>query len=345
MSTVVPMLPEEARAALRSKPRRARGRWRLFFRTPGRVIGVVIIAFFALMAIVGPYLYPQNLPINPNDIYASPSLAHPLGTDFEGTDVLALIVTGARYVMLSAVIAAIVTIVLGTGIGLVAGYYRGPTDSILMRLTDLILTIPGFPLLIVLATIWDFGSPYQMGLVLGIFGWGGLARAVRSQTLSLRQRGFLEAARGLGLSGRHIIWHELLPNIAPYVAMNLLLSVTGAIYAEVGLFFLGVVPFNAANWGVMLNNAVFDAGAVTSTRALTYLLAPLVCILLLTLAIVLVLNAVDEWFNPRLRSVAVVPGRRAPTALGAIRGTPLSTELWVDADGLAPGSAAQDEED
>lgn len=305
MTTIVPMLPGEAAELVpgRRSRRRGRGRWRILVRTPSRVVGLAIIVFFTLMAIVGPYLYPKNLPIHPNDIYAAPSLAHPLGTDFEGTDVLALIVTGARYVLLSAVIAAIITIAIGTAAGLAAGYYKGPTDSVLMRITDFILCIPGFPLLVVLASIWDFGSPYEMGLVLGIFGWGGLARAVRSQTLSLRERSFLEAARGLGLSGRHIILREILPNIAPYIGMNLLLSVTGSIYAEVGLFFLGVVPFNANNWGVMLNIAVFSAGAVTSPRALTYLLSPLVCILALTLAFVLILNAVDEWFNPRLRSI------------------------------------------
>ena len=103
-----------------------------------------------------------------------------------------------------------------------------------MRMTDLVLTIPGFPLLLVLSTVWDFGSPCAMGLVLGIFGWGGLARAVRAQTLVLAQHGFLEAARGLGLPGRRIILHEIVPNVAPYIAMNLLLSVTGAIYAEAG---------------------------------------------------------------------------------------------------------------
>jgi peptide/nickel transport system permease protein len=305
VTTTVPLLPEETSEPLEPsrRRRRASGRLRILFRTPGRVFGVVIIVFFTLMAIVGPYLYPANLPINRNDIYATPSLAHPLGTDFEGTDVLALIVTGARYVMLSAAIAAIVTMLLGAAAGLTAGYYRGPTDSILMRITDFILTIPGFPLLIVLSSIWDFGSPYQMGLVLGVFGWGGIARAVRSQTMSLRQRSFLEAARGLGLSSRHIILREILPNVAPYIAMNLLLSVTGAVYAEVGLFFLGVVPYSTNNWGVMLNNAVFDAGAVTSTQTLAYLLSPLVCILLLTLGFVLVLNAVDEWFNPRLRTI------------------------------------------
>jgi peptide/nickel transport system permease protein len=305
VTTTVPLLPDETSEPVSParRPRRAAGRLRILFRTPGRIFGFAIIVIFALMAIVGPYLYPRNLPINPGDIYASPSLAHPLGTDFEGTDVLALIITGARYVLVSAAIAAVVTMLLGTAAGLASGYYRGPTDSILMRITDFILTIPGFPLLIVLSSVWDFGSPYQMGLVLGIFGWGGIARAVRSQTLSLRQRSFLEAARGLGLGSRHIILREILPNVAPYIAMNLLLSVTGAVYAEVGLFFLGVVPYSTSNWGVMLNNAVFNAGAVTSPQALGYLLSPLICILLLTLGFVLVLNAVDEWFNPRLRSI------------------------------------------
>ena len=279
----------------------AAGRWRILVRTPGRAFGVAIIACFTLMAIAGPYLYPANLPIDPGAIYAPPSLAHPLGTDFEGGDVLALIVTGARYVLLSAVIAAALIVALGTAVGVTAGYYRGSRDTALMRVTDLVLTIPHFPLLIVLATVWDFGSPYAMGLVLGIVGWGAVARAVRSQTLSLCERGFLEAARGLGLPGRHVILRELLPNVAPFVAMSLLLSVTAAIYAETGLFFLGVLPFDVSNWGVMLNTAVWDAGALTSPQALTYLLSPLVCILLLTLGIVLVLGAVDEWFNPRLR--------------------------------------------
>jgi peptide/nickel transport system permease protein len=284
-------------------PRRSRWRTtrRVLLRKPGRIIGLSIILFFTLMAIFGPYLYPGQLAVDPDNIYASSSAEHWLGTDFAGSDVLQEVITGARYVLLTAAISALVTAVLGTTIGLVAGYHRGFTDSTLMRVTDFVLTIPGFPLLIVLSTIWNFGHPLQMGLVLGITGWGGVARAVRAQTLSLRERGFLEAARGLGLSNSHIIVRELLPNIAPYVAMSLLLSVIGFIGAEVALFFLGVVPFTSSNWGVMLNEAVFAGGAMNSPQALSYLLAPLVCILLLTLGIVLFLDAIDELFNPRLR--------------------------------------------
>ncbi len=277
--------------------------WRTIVKKPGRLIGFAIIVLFALMGIFGPYLYPAQLPINPNAIYAPISWQYPLGTDFEGTSNLALVVTGARYVLFAAAMGAVFTVVFGTILGLCAGYFIGLTDSVIMRITDFILTIPSFPLLVVLSTVWNFGQPVAMGFVLGITGWGGLARAVRSQTMSLRERGFIEAARGLGLSPLYILFREILPNVGSYIAMNLLLAVTGSIYAEVGLFFLGVVPFQVNNWGVMLNLAVFSAGAMSSPQALPYLLSPMLAILILTLGIVLFLDALDEMFNPRLREV------------------------------------------
>jgi peptide/nickel transport system permease protein len=295
--------PDQLHQAMQRSRQRATRRWRLFVSTPGRIAACVIIVFFTLMAIIGPYLYPKNLAINSHDIYAGLSLSHPLGTDFEGTDVLALLVTGSRYVLFAAAIAAVITLGVGTVAGLAAGYYPRRTGSAIMRVTDFVLAVPGFPVLIVLATIWQFGSPVAMGFVMGIFGWGGIARAVRAQTMSLRERGFVEAARGLGLPGRRIIFTEVLPNVAPYIGMNLMLAMTAFIYTEVGLFFLGVVSYTNSNWGVMLNNAVFQAGAATSTRALSYLLSPLICILLITISLVTLANAVDEFFNPRLRRI------------------------------------------
>ena len=277
--------------------------WKALRRKPSRMLGLGILVFYVLMAIFGPMLYPTNLPTNPANIYASPSWAHPLGTDFEGTDVLGLIVTGSRYVLYSAGLAAFFTVSLGAILGLVSGYFRGWPEAIIMRIADFFLTVPGFPLLVVLSTVWNFGNPVSMGLVLGLTGWAALARAVRSQTLSLRERSFVEAARGLGLSRRQIVFGEVFPNTAPYVAMQFLLAITGSIYLEVGLFFLGVVPFSTNNWGVMLNLAFSQAGAMYSTRALPYLLSPLFCIMSLTFGIVLFLGAVDEVLNPRLRSV------------------------------------------
>lgn len=278
--------------------------WKAISRKTSRMIGFVIIIIFTLMAIVGPYLYPKELPIDPNAIYAPISWKYPLGTDFEGTSNLALIITGARYVLLAAAFGAIFTVIFGTILGLVAGYFVGWSDSIIMRITDFFLTVPSFPLLVVLSTVWNFGQPLAMGFILGITGWGGMARAVRSQTLSLRERGFVEAAKSLGLSPFYILFREILPNVSSYIGMNLLTSITGCIYAEVGLFFLGVVPFHVNNWGVMLNMAVFSAGAMSSPSALPYLLSPLLALLILTLGIVLFLDAIDEIFNPRLREGA-----------------------------------------
>jgi len=269
-------------------------------RRPSRIFGAVVIVGFIFMAVAGPWFYPPQLPIDVDNILSPPSARHWLGTDFAGTDVWSLLVTGTRFVLLSALWASLFTIVIGTLLGLVSGYVLSWPDTLLMKVTDFILTIPSFPLLVVLATVWDFGSAWSMGLVLGLLGWGGLARAVRSQVLSLRTRGFVEAARSLGLPLHNIVLRQLLPNIAPYVGMNMLITFTGFVYAQVGLFFLGVIPFTSNNWGVMLNQAVQN-GALQTPTALAYLLAPLTAILLLTLAVVLLLDAVDEFFNPRLR--------------------------------------------
>ncbi|MBB6343614.1 ABC transporter permease [Nonomuraea muscovyensis] len=295
------LLPETTSTSATMRRNFWLGVWRVMRRKPSRMVGVVILVGFVLTAVFGPLLYPEHLPSNADAISRPPSWEHWFGTDPQGRDVLALVITGSRYVLLSAGVTAFITVVLGTAIGLFSGFKRGRWDTVLMRITDMKLTIPSLPLLLVLATVWKFGNPIQMGLVLGLFGWGGVARAVRAQTLSLRERGFIEAARGLGLSTRHIIGKELLPSMAPYIAMNMLIAVTGAVYAQVGLFFLGVLPYESDNWGVMLNLAVFQAGAMITPYALGYLLAPLLAILLLTLGIVLVVDAMDEIFNPRLR--------------------------------------------
>lgn len=277
------------------------GVWRVVTRKPGRVIGLTILVLFTLMGVFGPMCFPAQLDVDPDHVYAAPSTAHWLGTDFAGSDVLQATVVGSRYVLLTCAIAGLFAVGLGTAVGLLAGFHRGVSDTLLMRVTDFVLTVPGLPVLVVLSTVWAFGSPLEMGLVLGITGWGGIARAVRSQTLSLRERGFLEAARGLGLPSRHVLVKELLPNLAPYVAMTLMLAIVGFVEAQVGLFFLGVVPFDGTNWGVMINQAVFSGGALQSPEALFYLLSPLACILLLIAGVVLFLDAIDELFNPRLR--------------------------------------------
>lgn len=275
--------------------------WHLLTRHPQNMIGLGIVVLYGFMAIVGPTLYPAVLATNANAIYLPPSWAYPLGTDYAGRSVLALVVIGTRSVLEVASVAAVITVVVGVTVGLWSGFLGGWVDQILMRITDLFLTVPSLPLLILIASIVVLTNPLLIAVLLSITAWGGLARAVRSQVLSYREREYIEAARSLRLGTTHIVFREITPNLMPYIVMHLLLAVTGAIYAEVGLFYLGVFPFKANNWGVMLNLAYNQGGAIYSSQSMFYLISPMAAILFLQLGIVLLLRFVEEVFNPRLR--------------------------------------------
>jgi peptide/nickel transport system permease protein len=276
--------------------------WSILRRNPSATIGLGILIFFALMAVVGPLVIHYDATENPLQIYQPPSLAHLLGTDYAGRDVGGEVVVGATPVLLVAVLVAVISVAIAILVGMVAGFSGGAVDAALMRVADVFLTIPSFPLLVVLTGYLKVNEPLPMAGVLSIAAWAGLARAIRAQVLTLAQRDFVEAARIAGLSRTHIIFRELLPNMAPYIAMNFVLAFTGAIYAEVGLFLLGVAPFTATNWGVMLNFAVTQAGALYSTNSMWYLIAPIACIILLQVGSVLFVRALEEVFNPRLRA-------------------------------------------
>lgn len=275
--------------------------WQTLKRRPSYMVGALILVFFALMAVVGPLLYPHGIPSNPNQLYAPPSWQHPLGTDYAGRGVLAQIVVGSRYVLEVAALAALFTMVVGVLLGLLAGYLGGIVDIVLMRVTDFILTVPSFPLLIIIASLVSISGPVPMALLLTLNSWGGMARAIRSQVLSLKNQDYIEAARSLELGSAHVAFREILPLMMPYILMHLILAVTSAVYGEVGLFFLGIVPIQSTNWGVMLNFAYSEAGAIYTRSSVFYLMAPLVAIILLQLGAVNFSNALDEVFNPQLR--------------------------------------------
>jgi peptide/nickel transport system permease protein len=278
------------------------GLWRIIRRNPSALIGLLILLFFVLMATVGPHLVQYDSSEDPLLAYKAPSWSHWFGTDYAGRDVGAQLVAGSSPVLLVAVLVSIISTGIAIVVGMVAGYARGAIDTWLMRIIDVFLTIPSFPLLVVLTGFLRVSDPLPTALVLSITNWAGLARSIRAQMLSLVERDFVEAARISGLTRFHILFRELLPNLAPYLAMNFVLGFNSAIYAEVGLFFLGVLPFTAVNWGLMLNFAVYQAGALYSTAGMWYLIAPMACIVLLQVGSVLFLRALEEVFNPRLRA-------------------------------------------
>lgn len=280
--------------------RTLRDLWRICKADKAALAGGLIVLVYLVVAVLGPYVVSLGTQQNPAEANLGPSWQHPLGTDPLGHNVLAEIIIGTRPIMLVGVLAAAITVSIGVVIGLLAGYLGGSFDAAVMRVVDVFLTIPGLPLIIVVAAIVHTTSPVVLALVLSITAWAGLARAVRSQALSLRRADFIEAARLQGLSLGQIVSRQLLPNVGPYVAIHFLLAITGAIYAEVGLFLLGVAPITGTNWGIMINSAMSE-GALYSSSSVLYLISPMVAIVVLQVAFVFFARALDSLFNPRLR--------------------------------------------
>jgi peptide/nickel transport system permease protein len=277
---------------------------RLWARQPSGLVGLAILLLYLFLALFGPAIAGSSvstLPANPQ-IYAPPSWAHPLGTDYEGVDVLMEIVDGAQPVLYAALLIALFSVGLGSLVGLLAGALGGLADVVLMRVTDLFLTLPSFPLLVVVTAALHLQSIPVIALVISLTAYGGLARSIRSQILSLRERDFVLAARCLDLGAWHLMMAEYLPNLMPYILVHLLIAITTGVYAQIGLFFLGVLPFRAQNWGMMLNIAFNQAGAIFTSRSVLYLLSPIAAVVLLQTGILLFSQSLDPVLNPRLRT-------------------------------------------
>jgi len=267
------------------------------------LVGLIIILFFVLMGSVGPEIIPLQRMPNVSKRFMPPSWEHPLGTDFAGRDVLGQIVHGSRDVLLVAFLTGLITIMVALSIGMSSGYIGGKADSTLMAITDIFLVIPSFPLLIIIAvSLPRTLNPLEVALVLSIVGWAGLTRAIRSQVLSLKETPYIEIARCLGLSKIHILFSEILPNLLPFIAMNLVLSIKNAIYSQVGLYFLGVMPYTSTNWGTMINIALYRQSGLLNSKVWIYLFSPIMCVVAVQTGFILFLHALEEIFNPRLRT-------------------------------------------
>ncbi len=275
----------------------------VIWRNKQAFAGFLILLFFFLMATVGPEVVPLDMTSHYAERFKPPSRAHPLGTDYAGRDVWALIVHGSRDVLFVAFLAALFTIAIGITIGMLAGLQGGIIDTLLMILTNAILTVPSFPVMLIIGSVLEVRNAVTFGALLSIWAWGGLARATRAQVLSLKEREFIEAAKVLGLSTFHIIFGELLPNIMPYVTINFLTTMRGAISASVGLMLLGLIPFSSMNWGMMMNMAMTQSGAIYLPQALSYVLSPMMAIVLFQLGAVFFAHGLDEVLDPRLRAM------------------------------------------
>ena len=187
-----------------------------------------------------------------------------LGTDHRGRDVFALFASGIKVSLIIGLSATIIAAILGLSLGLLSGYAGGMTDTIIMRLVDILLSIPTLPILLVMAGIWGKGL-WQIVVVLSIFSWMGTARTVRAQTITLRDSPFVESLRSIGCRRSYILFRHLLPEVLPLLLANIVLGVPGAILAEAGVSFLGLSDPRIISWGRMLHEAqgfgAFTAGA------------------------------------------------------------------------------------
>jgi peptide/nickel transport system permease protein len=262
--------------------------------------GTLTLSFFILVAIFGPILVPFNVMEFglATEMLMPPSPQHILGTDDMGRDVLAYLISGARVSLMVGALATLLSMGIGTLIGIVAGYKGKVIDNVLMRITDFFLVIPWLPLMMVLAAILGT-SIWNIILVIGITSWAGTARIVRAQTLSVREQQFVERTVSLGAGSIHIMIHHILPNVFPLIFANTVLIAAAAITSETTLSFLGLGDPSHASWGMMLHYA-FETGA-TSSGAYWYFLPPGLCVVAVVLAFTLMGYAFDEILNPKLR--------------------------------------------
>jgi peptide/nickel transport system permease protein len=266
------------------------------------MIGFIILMFFILMAAIGPRVLKLDLTIRFSERYQMPSWKHILGTDFAGRDTFVQLVYGSQEVLSVGILTATFTILIGFFIGALSGLIGKWVDSIIMFITNLFLTIPQFPILIVISTLIKVSNPLVFSLILSLFSWGGLARAIRSQILSLKHSEFIVACRIMNLSTMHIIFKEIMPNIISYIAVNFIFIIQSAVNASVGLMMLGLAPYSPTNWGMMISLAVQNTGGIFNPKAYIYLLSPIVCLALFQLGCIFLANGLDEAFNPRIKS-------------------------------------------
>jgi peptide/nickel transport system permease protein len=278
--------------------------FRLFMRNLTRnkvgFIGTLMILGFIVLAFIMPYFVPAATKADITRIYEPPSRAHILGTDSQGKDIWAQIVHGGRDIVVMAFLTGAIATFIGVSLGALSAVIGGALDSFLTTMADVWLTIPRFPLLAVLAGLISLNSVITLALILAVLSWAGLYRAIRAQVFSIKERDYIEAATALDLGLRHTIFSEIMPNMMAYIAINFTLAMTAAIYAQVGLVFLGLVPLTR-NWGVMINLA-WTQGAIFFKDSIYFIVAPVAAIALFQLSIVWMSRSLEEIFNPRLRA-------------------------------------------
>jgi peptide/nickel transport system permease protein len=277
--------------------------WRDYRRQRAGLYGAAILIAAVALALLTPLVTdPTGMDVTraTGARMAAPSLDFPLGTDESGRSVLLMTLWGSRVSLLIGFMSALLSMTIGTVMGITAGHFRGWTSAVLLRITDWFLVLPSLVLALVLAAILGGGTSTII-LAIGVTSWASTARLIRAQTLSVEARPYIERSKALGAGHWHIMTRHVLPNVAPLVLANTTLQVASAIVAESTLAFLGA-DSGKVSWGGMLRGS-YDWGAATS-GAWWYVLAPGLCIVAVVMAFTLCGRALEAVLNPRLRGVS-----------------------------------------
>lgn len=315
-----PVLPEGPSGATPSGRNRsalgglARGMWRLVTTNRKVMAGSAIVAFFVLVALFGPLLVSENPNQISSTLVAPPSAAHLLGTNQLGQDLFAQLVVGTRSSVFWSFAAGLLVMVIAVAIGLTSGYFGGAVDDVLTLITNVFLVIPAFPLAVVCVQFFS-RSTVVVALIVALTNWPWGARVIRAQTLSIRNREFITAARANGESSWRVVLFDIFPNQLSIVAASFITTTIQVLLQVAGLEFLGFGDSGAVSWGLMLNAAI--NGSALLQAAWWWFVPPGLCIALLGSGLALLNFGIDEIADPRLRTVRRSVRREARASLAA----------------------------
>ncbi len=271
-----------------------------FFKERGLIAsGAIILAFIMLISAASPLIMPYN-PWQYHQAFQMPSTVHWLGTNDVGQDIFSELVLAGRVSLGVGFLAALIATVIGVAVGVFAGFRRGIFDEILMGLTDVVLIIPGLPLVILISVYLGPGF-LNIALVIGFILWPAIARVTRSRVLSLRESGYVESTRALGAGDWWIMWHHVLPNALPLIVAKFVLTLAAAMLIESSISFLGLGDPTAKSWGMMLHYAFSRGGFIREMW--WWYLPPGLLIGMAIFALNLIGLGFEDKGDPRLRRV------------------------------------------
>ena len=262
-------------------------------------VGLVIMLIYVLVAVFGPILLPYEPTTDIANKYLGSSWEHPFGTDWLGREVFRQVVAGTGAVLEIAFYSALLTVVIGTVLGILSGYVGGAVDKIIMSITNIFLSIPSFPVYLLLASLIVIETPLAMAAVVSLWSWAGLCRSIRVQVLSLKERDFIQICTVMHMSRWHIIFKELMPNILSYIVINFVIAMRNAIMASVGIMLVGLASYDPTNWGAIINAARMKG--LINPKNIQIMLYPLTAIVIFQVAALQLANGLDETLNPRLK--------------------------------------------